>query len=306
VTLLFLGALSAGSSANRATGIIVKVLAVFVAAVFSVVAVPSPEALARPLDEVMAAKSIRIIAYRENKPFSWKDEQGKLRGIDVDIAKAIAADLGVRAEIILRMPGESADDDVRVNVWQGPRTGGGVGDVVLHVPYDRDFRIRNTEVVIVNPYFQEQIAVAIHPDMVGENLTFDEFRKDKKIGVQLATVADYFLMTYDGGALIENIAHHTKPKAGVKEFAGKEVAALMGVRSLIEGELHEAGLTPPIIRPNMDGIVRKEWVIAMAVHENSRDLGYRVGDVITKLRESGEMQKIFAKYGITYTSPDGH
>lgn len=265
----------------------------------------SPSPLhARPLDEVLAAKTLRVIAYLDNKPFSYLDEAKNPQGIDVEIGKAIARALGVEAEIILRMPGETADDDVRVNVWQGPRTGGGVGDIVLHIPYDKEFRIRNTEAVIVNPYFEERIAVAIHPDLIEPDFTFEVF-KTKKIGVQLATVSDYFLMTYEDGALIDNIAHHTKPRAGIEEFARKDVVALMGVRSHIEGQLQEIGLKVPLVEPEMPGIVRDKWVIAMAVHEDSRDLGYRVGDVITKLKSSGEMEKIFAKYGITYIPPGG-
>lgn len=265
----------------------------------------SSVAFSRPLDDVIASKNIRIIAYNDNKPFSYLDENGEPKGIDVDIGKAIAAELGVEPEIILRMPGETADDDVRVNVWQGPRTGGGVGDIVLHIPYDHEFRVRNMEAVIVNPYFQEEIAVAIHTDMIPKSFTFDRFKSPPKIGVQLASVADYFLMTYEDGALIDNIAHHKKPADGVKEFANKEIAALMGVRSLIEGALSEAGIKPVMVQPKMDGIVRKSWVIGMAVHENSRDLGYRVGDIVAKLKTSGEMRKIFAKHGITYVHPDG-
>lgn len=261
---------------------------------------------ARPLDEVLASKTLRVIAYLDNKPFSYMDEKEEPRGIDVDIGRAIAKDLGVEAEIILRMPGETADDDVRVNVWQGPRTGGGVGDVVLHIPYDKEFRIRNAEAVIINPYFEEHIAVAVHPDLIDPDFKFDVFKTGKKkIGVQLATVADYFLMTYDDGDLIDNIAHHTKPRAGAEEFARKDVVALMGVRSMLEGQFHELGLVPKFVEPDMPGIVRQKWMIAMAVREDSRDLGYRVGDVITKLRQSGEMSKIFKKYGITYIPPGG-
>nr|MCH9765559.1 ABC transporter substrate-binding protein [Alphaproteobacteria bacterium] len=92
---------------------------------------------------------------------------------------------------------------------------------------------------------------------------------------------------------------------GAEEFAKKETVALMGVRSLIEGQLHSIGVKVPLVEPPMPGIVRNNWVVAMAVHENSRDLGYAAGDVITKLQASGEMKKIFAKYGISYIPPGG-
>lgn len=271
-------------------------------AALTAIAVGACGAQARPLEEVVAAKSLRVIGYLDNAPFSWEAEDGAAKGIDVDLGRALARELGVEAEIILRMQGEKADDDLRVNIWKGPLTGGGVGDIQMHVPVDREFAARNPEAVIGNSYFQEQVAVAIHPELTGESPNFDVF-KEKKIGVQLATVADYFLMTYQDGALIDNISHHIKPAAGAKEFVNKEVAALMGVRSKIEGLLHEFSVKPVVVQPAMEGIVRRDWVIGMAWKEDSRDLGYAIGGALEKLRASGELQQIFIKFGVTYVEP---
>ncbi|MGQ0673824.1 MAG: substrate-binding periplasmic protein [Hyphomicrobium sp.] len=267
----------------------------------SIIAWTAP-ASARPLDEVIEAKQLRVIAYLDNAPFSWTGPDDKPLGIDVEIAQAVARELGVEANVILRMQGEKADDDLRVNVWKGPLTGGGLGDIMMHVPIDREFAMRNQEAVLGNPYFQEQVAVAIHPELTGDNPTFDVF-KAKKIGVQIATVADYFLMSYQDGALIENVAHHVKAEAGIKEFAVKETAALMGVRSKIESLLKAEGLNPVIVRPDMDGIVRRDWVVGMAWKEDSRDLGHAVVAALEKIKTSGELQKIFEKHGVTYIEP---
>jgi polar amino acid transport system substrate-binding protein len=257
--------------------------------------------VARPLDEVVAAKSIRVIAYLDNAPFSW-DADGKSKGIDVDLGRAIARELGVEAEVILRMQGENEDDDLRGNVWKGPLTGGGVGDIMMHVPIDREFALRNKEAVIGNPYFQERVAVAIHPELTGDNPVFDVF-KDKKISVQIGTVSDYFLMTYQDGVLIENIAHHVKPGVGAMEFVGKESAAWMGVRSAIEALLHDNGKKAVFVEPPMDGIVRSNWVVGMAWKENSRDLGYAIQAALEKIQTSGELERIFSAYGVSYVKP---
>lgn len=261
----------------------------------------SPEVFARPLDEVTASKTLTVVTYDDNAPFSW-DDNGKIKGIDADIGRAVARELGVEATIMLRPLGEKVDDDLRANIWKGPLTGGGIGDLMMHVPVDRDLAARNNEVVIGNPYFQERVVVAIHPEMTGDKPTFEIFKK-QKIGVQLATVADYFLMTYQDGALIDNIAHHVKPEAGAKEFASKEVAAMMGTSSTIEALLHDLGIKPVIVRPDMDGIVRKDWVVGMAWRENSRDLGYSAQAALEKIKASGELAKIFAAYGVTYVEP---
>jgi ABC-type amino acid transport substrate-binding protein len=260
-----------------------------------------PSARARPLDEVIAAGSLRVVAYLDNAPFSW-DDDGTPRGIDVDLARAIARELGVAAEIVLRMQGEKADDDLRVNVWKGPLTGGGVGDIMMHVPIDREFALRNREAVLGNAYFQERVALAIHPELTGEQPTFDAFRT-RKIGVQLGTVGDYFLMTYDKGALIPNVAHHVKPAAGAREFAAKRTSALLGVRSQIEALLHEQGIKPVIVEPAMPGIVRSQWLVGMAWKENSRDLGYAIAAAMERLQASGAIAGIFADFGVTYVPP---
>ena len=256
---------------------------------------------ARPLDDVVASKTLRVIAYLDNAPFSDDDGSGP-RGIEVDLAKAIARELGVKADIVLRMHGEEADDDLRANIWRGPLTGGGTGDLMLHVPVDREFAIRNKEAVISNPYFQERIALAIHPELTGKNPDFNTF-KTMKVGVQLGTVSDYFLMSYQDGALIENVSHFVKARDGAKEFFNKSFTAWLGVQSNIEGQLHEFGAKPLFVKPNMDGIVRTNWVIGTAVAENSRDLGYSVGAALEKIRTSGELKKSWAKYGVTYIPP---
>ncbi len=256
---------------------------------------------ARPLDEVIAAKSLRVIAYQDNAPFSW-DDNGQTKGIDVELGRALARELGVDAEIVLRMQGEKQDDDLRANVWRGPLTGGGVGDVMMHVPVDREFAARNTEAIIGNPYFQERVAVAIHPELTGDVKSFDVF-KDKKIGVKIGTVADYFLMTFESGALIEKISHHVKAELGAKEFLAKETTAWMGVRSNIEASLHTAGHKPIFVEPPMDGIYRSNWVVGMAWRENSRDLGYALQAALEKITASGELKRIFATHGVTYFEP---
>lgn len=258
-------------------------------------------AQARPLDEVVASGALRVVSYLDNAPFSF-EKDGQPAGIDVEIARALARELGVEAEIILRMQGEKADDDVRANVWRGPLTGGGVGDIMMNVPMDREFSIRNPEAVFGNPYYQESVALAVDPSLSETVTSFDVF-KTRKVGVQLGTVADYFLMTYEDGALIENISHHVKPEAGVQDFARRDVSALMGMRSKLESLLHEAKVPAALVEPDMPGIVRKHWVVGMAWKENSRDLGYAIEAALAKLAETGELARCFEKHGVSYVPP---
>lgn len=261
---------------------------------FSVVA-------ARPLDEVTASKLLRVVCYDDNKPFSWV-ERGDAKGVDVEIGQALARELGVNAEIVLRMQGENVGDDLRANIWRGPLTGGGTGDVMLHVPVDRELSAQNKDAVIGNAYFEERVSLVADPARAGEIQSYDAF-KTMKVGVQLGTVADYFLMRYAEGALINNIAHHLKPEDGVKRFLAGETVALMGVRSSIESMLHERGASALWLDPPAPALVRKSWAVGTAVRENSRDLGYAIGAVLQRLRDTGELAAIFAKHGVTYIAP---
>lgn len=256
---------------------------------------------ARPLDDVTASKLLRVFCYDDNKPFSW-DEHGEAKGVDVEIGRALARELGVEAEVVLRMQGENVGDDLRANVWRGPLTGGGTGDVMLHVPVDRELASQNKEAVIGNAYFEERVSLAADPARAGDIQSYDAF-KTMKVGVQLGTVADYFLMRYADGALVNNIAHHLKPEDGVKRFLAGETVALMGVRSSIESMLHEKGAAARWFDPPAPALVRKSWVVGTAVRENSRDLGYAIGAALQRLKDSGELAAIFAKHGVTYIAP---
>lgn len=264
-------------------------------------ALPLRQAFARPLDEVVAAKMLRVVVYRDNPPFSYLADD-KPQGIDVDIGRAVAREIGVEAEIVARMTAEDVDDDLRFNIWKGPFSEGGVGDVMLHIPIDRELIIRNNLAVISNAYFQETVALAVDPERIKAPESFDVFTSHK-IGTQYSTVADYFLLRYGDGKLINNISHYTKLEKGVAEFVKGDTAAMLGTRSELEGMLHKKGAKVAFVDLPMPGLVRKSWLIGTAVKDNSRDLGYAIGNALEKLRTSGQLEQIFKSHGVTYVPP---
>jgi polar amino acid transport system substrate-binding protein len=270
-------------------------------AVLAFSGIAAQPALARPLDDVVASKVLRVMIYEDNEPFSWI-EGAEPRGIDVDIARAIAAKLGVTAEITLRMQGEKLDQDLRANVVRGTFGGGIAGDVMLHVPVDKEMGLRVKEAVIANPYFLQTVSLAIDPARASPITSFDVF-KTEKVGVQLGTVSDYFLMRYDGGALVPNVAHYLRPEQGASRFASKEMAALLGVRSSLESLLQSKGQTAEWSTPPMPGLVRASWVLGTAVNERSRDLSYAIGAALKELASEGTLKAICEKYGVTYLPP---
>lgn len=75
-----------------------KTLALLGVALSTVLAAALPAHAADLLDEVKARGTLRVAVEGTYPPFNYKDDKGQLAGFDVDIAKAIAAKLGVKAE----------------------------------------------------------------------------------------------------------------------------------------------------------------------------------------------------------------
>jgi len=259
-------------------------------------------ATARPLDDVVASGVLRVIVYDDFAPFSWTAADGTVKGIDADIARAIAAGMNLKPDIIARIAGEEVDDDLRSNIWQGPRTGGHVGDFMMHVPIEKEFIARNTLVGISNAYHHEQVVLAVHPDMVEPEAGLTAFR-NAKLAVQFASAAHYYVMFADGEAYKANVNPYRKVKDAMESFLARENAGLIGPRSEIEALLGDQRDAVRITEPKFDTDLRMAWTIGTAVKQDSRDTGYAVGKVLRELEASGELARIFAKYGVTRVPP---
>jgi ABC-type amino acid transport substrate-binding protein len=249
----------------------------------------------------MASGHLAVAVYDDFRPFSYV-EDGVAKGIDVDVGQALAERLGVKANIIVRMAGEKMDDDLRVNVWRGPVTGGGVADIMLHVPIDRELAHRNDLVFWGVPYYQETIAIAVDPARVAERFELDLFRTET-VAVEVDTVPDFFLSSALGGQVRGNIRHYLRFEEARDAFERGETAALMGTRAQIESHLRIPKLRETISDFPLPPLYRSTWAIGFVVKTDSRDLAYALNDHVRELRASGELEAIFARHGVTFAPP---
>ncbi|MCW8887010.1 MAG: amino acid ABC transporter substrate-binding protein, partial [Motiliproteus sp.] len=51
-------------------------------------------------------------------------------------------------------------------------------------------------------------------------------------------------------------------------------------------------------------LIKRHWDVGMAVKDSHRQLGYALEDIIDRLVEQGEMETLFAQYGVRYQKPD--
>lgn len=234
-------------------------------------------AMARPLDDVRDSGAIRIAVYRDFAPFS-EVRNGNFSGVDVDIGRAIAERLGLRPDFMAVTAGETVDDDLRNAVWQGHYLGGGVADVMLHVPVDRRFALRNRQVTLFGAYARMQLVQASDRRTEDGALDLADL-DDEKVGVEIATLGDFYLVSAFNGRLRPNVVHYPSAIAGAEALRNGEVAVALASRAEMEAGLgpdREAFALQPVAIPGAS------WSIGAAVDEHSRDLGYAVGDILSE------------------------
>lgn len=255
------------------------------------------------LDEIMEKGSIRIGVYRDFPPFSYRDDAGKLVGIDVDIGREIATRMGLKVNYMELTADENVDDDLRNGVWKGHYLGGGVADVMLHMPVDRELNIRNDLVVLFGAYYQDSFLVARDPVRTGGVETLPVFAYEK-IAVELDSLPDLYLSGAFGGRLLPGMVRFATPTEAVDALVKGEVAGVMAPVSQLEAGLRDHRDRFEIAAVPTPGLMKVSWDVGVAVKHTYRALGYAVGDVIDAMEADGTMTRIFADHGVTWRPPE--
>jgi ABC-type amino acid transport substrate-binding protein len=254
---------------------------------------------ARPLASVLQAGVLRVAIYRDYKPYSWV-ENGKITGIDADIAVALANNLGVKADLFDLRADDNLDDDLRNGVWKGSIFGAAPGDVMMHVPYDKRIEEKNDRVAVLSPYHTDGLALAVDPAKASQASDFSVFLKEK-VAVDVGTLSDIVLISAFDQKLVPNIVHFRGTERAADAFERREVSGFYGEASTVES-LSKKGQRPvAIVYPKTH--LKQDWEIGMAVRSDSKDLGAKLSEQITKLEDSGEMERIFARYGVNWKKP---
>lgn len=279
-----------------------RIEAVRLAATLALLILGIGPSLAASLDDIMAKGEIVAAVYRGFPPFSSR-QGSTLTGVDIDLGEALAKRLGVRVQFFELTAGETVDDDLRNAVWKGHYLERRVADVMLHVPTDREFALRQTEAVIFAPYYRERIAVARNPELVSARDTVEVFAEEK-VGVELDSLADIYLLSALGGRLRANVVHYPTIAKAVDGMIAGEVAAVMGTRSEIAARLAERGTNHPLAAMETPGLSKPAWELGLAVKNSNRDLAWALGDAITALREDGTLAAIFRHHRLPYQPPE--
>lgn len=257
---------------------------------------------AATLDDITARGSLVVAVYRDFPPFSYR-KGNEVAGVDVDIAKALAKRLGLKPDIMEVTAGESVDDDLRNAVWKGHYLDHRTADVMLHVPTDRVFMLRNTNVVIFSPYYRERIVVARNPDKVVKSDDISIFEQEK-VGVELATLADVYLTGQLKSANVGNVVHYPTVAKAVDGLRQGEVAAVMGTESEIVAALGKDLAKFPTAPMPAAGLTKPWWELGMAVRDSNRQLSNVLDDAMAALMKDGTIAAAFKRHGLSHRPPE--
>ena len=224
--------------------------------------------------EVSLVKSgtLSVCTNTPYKPFEY-EENGAIVGLDADIANAIAADLGVKAQLT-SISFEGLDSGTGLATGQCDIALAGIG-----VTDERKSKMEFTTV-----YFDDNLAILVPK---GSSITSVADLKGVSVGAQQATSGETYAK--ENGAEVIQYEDTSLMFSALKTGQVKAVAANLSVVS--------EALTND---PNSFKIAYQDSEnteqIAAAVSSNNKALLTKANATITKLKENGELDKMKAKW----------
>lgn len=203
-------------------------------------------------------------------PYEFKEGE-EFKGIDVEIAAAIAEELGLELEIV-----DMEFDSIITSVQEGEVD---VGIAGMTVNDERKEKVN----------FSSSYATGVQVVIVNENSdieTLDDL-EGKKIGTQLGTTGDMYSKDDYGE---ENVTSYSKGADAVIALKGGDVDAV-----IIDNEPAKAFVS------ENEGlkILSTEYAVedyAIAISKDNTELVDAVNEALKKLKKDGTIDAIIAKY----------
>lgn len=248
------------------------------------------------LDKIKQSGVLKVAVYKEMQPFSSGDG-----GIDMDLAKALASRLGVQVSLLPFEAGENLNDDLRNMVWKGHYLGYGPADVMLHVPVDRQLMAENRRVSIFAPYYRDRVRLVRDVRKIPVCDAVDCL-VGKKVGVEKVSIAAMLLLGEQDGKVRDSVKIYDTAAAALAAFKAGEVDAVLANQSEIEGAVR-GDTNSPLSDLSFARLPKQGWIVGMAVKKDNEELAKALQAAANELDASGEMAKIFAKYGVSQSRP---
>ena len=275
----------------------VRAVAVLGILSLSFLAAPFADAQDEPaLTKIRQSGVLKVALYRNFAPFS---NDGK--GIDFDLAEALAAKLGVKMSPLWFDADENMEDDLRNMVWKGHYMGHGPADVMMHAPVDREYMSKVEQVRFFAPYHRERYAIARQLDKLPTLDNFEAFEK-LGLGVEGDTLAASVMLSADSGRYRNTIRTFRTATEAVAALKVGEVAAVMAQQGELEGGL-KGDTRFAIDVPPHPILQKRQWAVGLAVKAKSEDLAQVLQATINEMMADGSLKNIMLRHGVQHRQP---
>ncbi|MBI5791689.1 MAG: transporter substrate-binding domain-containing protein [Rhodocyclales bacterium] len=280
-------------------GFLIGFRAVFACAGLLLAFLATPLAQAEELSALAKIRQsgvLKVALYKNFAPFSHDG-----RGVDVDLAEALAAKLGVKMSPLWFEADENMEDDLRNMVWKGHYLGYGPADVMMHAPIDPAYMAKVERVKFFAPYHRERYAVARRLDVLPTLDNFEAFEK-LSLGVEGDTLAATVMLSADGGRYRNTIKTYRTASEAVGALKSGAVAAVMAQQGELEGGL-AGDARMAIDLPPHPILQKRQWPLGLAVKKQSDDLAQALQAAINELMADGSLKAIMQRHGVKHRQP---
>ena len=251
-------------------------------------------ASATTLAKVKERGALVVGIYNDMPPFHVAG-----KGIDVELAQALADTLGVKLSLLPFNADEGMNDDLRNMVWKGHYLGYGPADVLMHVPVDRPLMDATPQATIFAPYYRERVMLARDLARVPVLDSMGQLA-NQTIAVPGQTLAGWLLLGADGGAYKNQLTTQWKDGTeSARALQRGEVTIAAGMASELEsvlrGDAKYAIEAMPSPRAPREG-----WATGLAVKRDAPDLAQALQGAMNELSQKGTIKDIFGRHNVAW------
>ena len=252
------------------------------------------DAPAGALERIRRRGRLSVAVYQDMPPFNVGG-----RGIDIDLAAALAEGLGVKPDLLPLHADESLQDDLRHAVWRGHYLGWGPADVMLHVPVDRPLIDSSPQVAIFAPYYRERVMLAWDRERGPQPESLAALQ-GVPVAVAGQSLAGWLLIGAEGGALRDGLStRYADGAEAAQAVRDGRAAAAAGLASELQSVLADRSryaIVPlPAPRAPRDG-----WAVGCAVKRDATDLAQALQQRVNELSADGRLRAIFQRHGVAW------
>jgi polar amino acid transport system substrate-binding protein len=235
---------------------------------------------ARPLSSIKARGSIMLCANPNALPYAAKN--GARRGIQLELAKALADELGVGLEIgWVVFPSQISRVDC---------------DIVLDSIVDQEVQAAR-RVKLSRPYQQSGVVLAFRAG-IAPVASYSELKPNLRIGAMVSSLARLYLGQHDLATIPFTFEDEMIEALGKGELDVAAVSpATVGFYNLGHPK------APIAVTRAFESVPELTWSVAVGMRKADDALVDGVNDALKKLIANGTIHRIYASYGIEQQLP---